>query len=238
MLNAPWAARTALCWPAESGLPPTVAPRADTTRAMRRAGTVMSVSKWNVPSRAVRRCTRYPSTETRAPATGFPFQSTRPCTFATFDESACQGRTTRPRCAAILAVPRGAASGAFAALPLELVFGAWTADSRRDDPGSAKTWSCATVPPFEEVGVPPTVIATYSLPSTEEIDGPAGIGFPVWNVHRILPVFRLNARTTPSPPPAKPSPLSVVVMPPRSGSGVWNFHTLRPVETSIALIDP
>ena len=26
--------------------------------------------------------------------------------------------------------------------------------------------------------------------------------------------------------------------PPRSGSGVVNFHTRRPVETSIALIDP
>ena len=30
---------------------------------------------------------------------------------------------------------------------------------------------------------------------------------------------------TPSPPPAKPSPLAVAVTPPRSGSGVSNFHT-------------
>ena len=43
---------------------------------------------------------------------------------------------------------------------------------------------------------------------------------------------------TPSPPPAKPSPLAVAVTPPRSGSGVSNFHTRRPVDTLIALIEP
>ena len=32
---------------------------------------------------------------------------------------------------------------------------------------SAKTWSSVAVPPPDEVGVPPTVIARYSLPSTE-----------------------------------------------------------------------
>jgi hypothetical protein len=32
---------------------------------------------------------------------------------------------------------------------------------------SANTCSWLAVPPFEEVGVPPTVIATYSVPPTE-----------------------------------------------------------------------
>ena len=31
-------------------------------------------------------------------------------------------------------------------------------------PPIAKTWSSAAIPPFDEVGVPPTVIARYSLP--------------------------------------------------------------------------
>ena len=35
-----------------------------------------------------------------------------------------------------------------------------------------------------------------------------------------------------------PTPDAVVVTPPRSGSGVSNFHTRWPVFTSIALIDP
>jgi len=53
-----------------------------------------------------------------------------------------------------------------------------------------------------------------------------------------LPVFTSKARRRPSPPPANPSPLSVVVTPPRSGSGVASFQTCLPVLTSIALIEP
>ena len=34
-------------------------------------------------------------------------------------------------------------------------------------PPSAKTISPGRTPPFDDVGVPPIVIATYSLPSTE-----------------------------------------------------------------------
>ena len=68
--------------------------------------------------------------------------------------------------------------------------------------------------------------------------GPAAIWKPVWNVHSTFPVFVSNARKTPSPPPAKPSPLSVVVTPPRSGSGVSNRQTRLPVLTSIAEIEP
>ncbi len=78
----------------------------------------------------------------------------------------------------------------------------------------------------------------YSLPSAEKIVGPAAIWWPVWNFQRIFPVFVSNARRMPSPPPAKPRPLAVVVTPPRSGSGVSNFQTRLPVLTSIALIEP
>ena len=70
------------------------------------------------------------------------------------------------------------------------------------------------------------------------MDGPAAICRPVWNFQSTLPVLRSNARKLPSPPPAKPIPLAVIDTPPRSGSGVWNFHTRRPELTSIALIDP
>ncbi len=103
---------------------------------------------------------------------------------------------------------------------------------------SPNTNSCETVPPFDDVGVPPTVTATYSRPPFAKTVGPAAIGFPVLNDQSTLPVRRSKARSTPSPPPANPRPLSVVVTPPRSGSGVRSFHTRRPVETSIALIDP
>src|SRR4029077_18564255 len=96
----------------------------------------------------------------------------------------------------------------------------------------------ATVPPFDEVTVPPTVIATYSVPFTEYSDAPDAIWNPVWNFHNTFPVFASNARRTPSPPPAKPTPEAVVVTPPRSGCGVLNFQATFPVATSIALTDP
>ena len=105
-------------------------------------------------------------------------------------------------------------------------------------PPTANTCSCDARPPFDEVGVPPTVIATNSLPPDVKIVGPAAIWRPVWNVHSTLPVFESNARRTPSPPPANPRPLAVRLTPPRSGSGVSNFQTRFPVETSIALIEP
>ena len=106
------------------------------------------------------------------------------------------------------------------------------------EPPIAKTCSCDAVPPFEDVGVPPTVMATYSLPPAVNTVGPDAICAPVWNVHRTFPVLRSNARRLPSPPPAKPRPDAVVVTPPRSGSGVSNFQTRWPVFTSMALIEP
>jgi hypothetical protein len=72
----------------------------------------------------------------------------------------------------------------------------------------------------------------------EYTGGPAAIGVLVSNVQRTLPVFASNARRTPSPPPAKPTPPSVVVTPPRSGSDVRSFETRLRVFTSIALIEP
>ena len=106
------------------------------------------------------------------------------------------------------------------------------------DAPSANTISWAAIPPPEEVGVPPTVIATYSVPPIEKIVGPAAIGGPALNVQSTLPVFVENARSTPSPPPSKPRPDAVVVTPPRSGSGVVIFQTRLPVATSMALIEP
>ena len=156
--------------------------------------------------------------------------------------------TRRAPCAA--ASGARAASGAVArAAGVEMtVAGAAAANAARvsaaggDDccwlPPMAKTWSSASVPPLDEVGVPPTVIARYSLPPFRYSVGPAAMGAPVWNLQSTLPVLTSNARRTPSPPPAKPRPLAVVVTPPRSGSGVWNFQTRRPVATLIALIEP
>ena len=94
------------------------------------------------------------------------------------------------------------------------------------------------MPPPDEVTVPPTVIAMYSLPFTEYTDGPDAIWKPVWNFQSTSPVLTSNARRLPSPPPTKPTPDAVVVTPPRSGCGVLNFHAILPVATSIALTEP
>ena len=106
------------------------------------------------------------------------------------------------------------------------------------EPPRENTISCEAVPPFDEVGVPPTVIATCSCPFAVNTVGPLAMGLPLLNFHSTLPVFRSNARRSPSPPPANPRPAAVTVTPPRSGSGVSNFQTRFPLETSIALIDP
>src|SRR5581483_11057931 len=107
------------------------------------------------------------------------------------------------------------------------------------EPPRLKTWICdAWVPPPEDVTVPPTPIAMYSVPFAWETDGPSAIWKPVWNVQRILQLLTSNARKTPSPPPKKPTPPAVVVGPPRSGCGVFVLQTRWPVETSIALSEP
>ena len=132
----------------------------------------------------------------------------------------------------------GAACGCGAAAFTLLKAGSAGAGDCCWEPPSPNTWSWLAVPPPDDVGVPPTVIATYSLPPTEYSDAPLAICAPVWKLHSTLPVFRSNARSTPSPSPEKPTPESVVVTPPRSGSGVVNFQTRLPVLMSIALTEP
>src|SRR5258708_40291842 len=46
-------------------------------------------------------------------------------------------------------------------------------------PPIAKTCSCEAVPPLDEVGVPPTVTATNSVPPAEKTVGPVSIFGPV-----------------------------------------------------------
>src|SRR6185437_12327256 len=47
--------------------------------------------------------------------------------------------------------------------------------TRSGDPPSENTISFAAVPPFDDVGVPPTVIARYYLPPAEKMVDPAAI---------------------------------------------------------------
>ena len=100
-----------------------------------------------------------------------------------FDEPGCQRRSSgtpssvirAPVAAATCSVrfTRGATTGAAAGLNSGAVS---TDDAARSLLGpSENTCSCETVPPFDDVGVPPTVTATYSLPSREKIVGPAAI---------------------------------------------------------------
>src|SRR5262249_6432124 len=117
------------------------------------------------------------------PATGLPFSSTRPTTLCTFEEFASHGWTTIPVCTAMRARPAAAArtargfvfatgavdattAGAAAAWRVRKLGSAGGVDCF-DEPPSANTWSSLAVPPPDEVGVPPEVIARYSLPSTE-----------------------------------------------------------------------
>src|SRR5262245_29901083 len=131
---------------------------------------------------------------TRTPETGLPASSTRPCTLDSFDVSGSQaviitecGTTIRAR----LATPRVTVLAARVTEPV-LDFASVRAPARKrvNDgdsvwlPPSANTWSwLATVPPLDEVTVPPTVMAMYSLPFTEYTVGPAAICRPVWKCH-------------------------------------------------------
>src|SRR6478752_8686085 len=175
----------------------------------------------------------------RAPLTGFPSSRSRPVTGVVSFDDGVQPRTVSwlverliraaPVAATRVLIARRAAADGTVDASLTAVWFVVARSACSCEPlGSEKTINCAAVPPFDEVGVPPTVIATYSVPPTEKIVAPAAIGLPVLKVQRTFPVFVANARMTPSPPPAKPSPDAVVVMPPRSGSGVWNFQTRWP----------
>ena len=61
----------------------------------------------------------------------------------------------------------GAACGCGAAVFTLLNAGSAGAGDCCCEPPSPNTWSWLAVPPPDDVGVPPTVIATYSLPPTE-----------------------------------------------------------------------
>ena len=112
-------------------------------------------------------------------STGAPLRISRPVIVTTFDEFAFHGRTVIAACALIRppapADRRFAEAGsrdsvatttgsAFGVLRLNESTGG--GDSFCDAP-RANTCSSAAVPPADDVGVPPDVIATYSVPSTE-----------------------------------------------------------------------
>ena len=118
----------------------------------------------------------------RAPATGRLPSSSRPVAICSFDPVGCHVRTKSSPSVAIRAAPGEAATRAtrFGATAGAAAAGTacatgWVASARRGstgggdcclEPPSAKIWSRVAVPPADEVGVPPTVIAMYSLPST------------------------------------------------------------------------
>jgi hypothetical protein len=109
------------------------------------------------------------------------------------DESASHGRTEMGDCAVIRARPAEAAvlergtRAAAGCAGVRLIRGVVASAEGTDDacrgapregrlfgggdsvfePPSAKTWSSLAVPPFEDVGVPPEVIAMYCFPFTE-----------------------------------------------------------------------
>ena len=80
--------------------------------------------------------------------------------------------------------------------------------------------------------------ATYSLPPAAKTVGPDAIGLPVLNVQSTLPVFEVEGAQHAVAAPREAEPARGRVTPPRSGSGVVNFQTRLPLETSIALIEP
>src|SRR5262245_37096026 len=130
---------------------------------------------------------------TRAPTTGAPPRRTRPVMAWTFDESGSQGRTeigdwvvTRTRsadCAPDTRVAFAAAGVAGVRAILGVAESAegteagWSGAPRDGrlfgggdsflEPPSAKTCSSLAVPPFDDVGVPPEVMATNCFPFTE-----------------------------------------------------------------------
>src|SRR5580765_1464474 len=125
-----------------------------------------------------------------------------------FDEFGFHGRTTRLRGTTMCALPAACAlTRRFAVVGVAMCAGVTSTVAGVEveelelrncgrpggggscvlSPPSPKTMRPGRTPPFDDVGVPPIVIATYSLPSTEKIDGPAAIWRPVWNFQRTLP---------------------------------------------------
>ena len=129
-----------------------------------------------------------PSTRMRAPETGDPPSRTLPKENVQFELFGFHGLTTSAWWLTLMraepvdwtaAVRRGAAgaarrAGVTATLGCVAASAVLRNEGRFDGGGS---WSCeppsantirpGRTPPFDDVGVPPIVIATYSLPSTE-----------------------------------------------------------------------
>src|SRR2546425_2033707 len=121
----------------------------------------------------------------RAPATGREPSSSRPRALRVLSESASHFWTTRPDCVVRRpaplelarrgrAVDAGVAEGDVCSAGVVWTTAACSVRARTGrsgggfdsvfDPPSAKIWSSLETPPFEEVGVPPSVIAMYCLP--------------------------------------------------------------------------
>src|SRR3954471_12960401 len=188
----PLAARSALCSAALSLRPPTVARDASTTRTGWRRARAASMLAAKRPLGPVAPRTVYRSTATRAPCTGRPSRRIRPGTAASFELPPCQSlrptalpSTTIRGFAAPARVTVRATAGAAAGAEVTWKPEAFVPAAEvlvRDEffaPLSAKTCSSEAVPPFDEVGVPPTVTATDSLsPGAETHRGPGARGAP------------------------------------------------------------
>src|SRR3954452_20516 len=177
----PLAARSELCCAELRRLPPTEAPDASTTCTGCRRGIVESTFAVKTPFLSVACGIVYRSRATLAPTTGLPPRTIRPLTAASFELAAFHKvKGTAPPLITMRGDPPAAAAAVRAGLkPASLVTGCAveeTFESERFPPGSEKTIIQAATPPFDEVGVPPTVTATYSLPPDEKIVGPLAIG--------------------------------------------------------------
>jgi hypothetical protein len=129
---------------------------------------------------------RYPSTRSVAPTTGALPRYTCPKTSCEFDVFGFHGRITTGPCVVIRGCAvaastrrRGVACAGAARVGVKASAAGCGADSTFRvgrllgggdsfcEPPSANTCSSDATPPFDDVGVPPDVIATYSLLSTE-----------------------------------------------------------------------
>ena len=86
--------------------------------------------------------------------------------------------------------------------------------------------------------VRPETTATYCLPSMEYVAGAALMPEPVMNFHSVFPFLASSALNQPWMSPWNTSPLAVVVMPPRYGSGSVLPQTFCCLTGSQAMTSP
>src|SRR3954447_12040950 len=162
------------------------------TRTSCRPGSVMSAGYEKPPCGPVAAGSVKPSTRSRAPTTGDLPRRTLPNAYCQFDVFGFHGRTTSVRGTLMRAGPEAVATdlllcsparcgaarlaGVNSACVSEPALALWTLRNGGRlfgggnsvlSPPRAKTISPGRTPPFDDVGEPPIVIATYSLPSTE-----------------------------------------------------------------------